>query len=681
MGHPVEPGIRMPANLSTRLVTEHLGTGTITAGSEIGLHADQVLLEDVLGTLVMLELEAMNVDRVTVDVAVQYVDHNLLETDNLNGDEHLFLRSACQRYGIWYSRPGTGISHPTHMQRFGRPGALLVGCDSHTAAAGSLGMLAFGAGGLDVALAMIGEPLYLRMPEIWGVHLTGALQNWVSAKDVILEMLRRHGVEGGFGRIIEYYGPGLACLSAMDRHVIANMGAELGATTTLFPSDDRTREFLVNVGRETDWKAQAAEQGAQYDHHDEIDLGKIEPMIAMPSSPANVVRVRDVPKQDIYQAYIGSSANPGFRDFAIAAAIVAGRTTHDRVSFDINPSTREVLQQLVASGRMAELIAAGARVHQPGCNGCIGMGQAPAKGRASLRTVPRNFPGRSGTREDSVFLCSPETAAASALSGIITDPRDLDMAYPVIVEPAGAGADILKLLPPISVADGRATRLQKTANIVSLPKLPTPCDNLAVTVLLTVGDDVSTDDIIPAGTLVMPFWTDIPHSAEFAFHTVDANYAKRAKTQQEKGGLHAIIAGHNYGQGSSRENAALAPRYLGLGLVLAKSFARIHWQNLVNFGVLPLTFADASDHDRLKPGDKMRIDKFADALSAGSQVEVVVEGSGTKITLLHELSERQIGVIRAGGAMNAWRQSQKPQEASSTTASTSRNQTKEANHV
>ena len=650
-------------------------------GGEIGLHADQALLEDVLGTLVMLELEAMNAERVTVDVAVQYVDHNLLETDNLNAEEHLFLRSACQRFGLWYSRPGTGISHPTHMQRFGKPGAMLVGCDSHTAAAGSLGMLAFGAGGLDVALAMIGEPLYLRMPEIWGVHLTGALQDWVSAKDVILEMLRRHGVEGGFGRIIEYYGPGLACLSAMDRHVIANMGAELGATTTVFPSDSRTREFLANLGREADWTPQAAEQGAQYDHHDEIDLDTIEPMIALPSSPANVVRVRDVPKQDIYQAYIGSSANPGYRDYAIAAAIVAGHTTHDRVSFDINPSTREVFQQLVADGRMAELIAAGGRVHQPGCNGCIGMGQAPAKGRASLRTVPRNFPGRSGTREDSVFLCSPETAAASALAGIITDPRDLGMPYPVIVEPAGAGADILKLVPPISTEDGRATKLQKTANIVSLPNLAAPGSDLAVSVLLTVGDDISTDDIVPAGTQVMPFWTDIPHSAEFVFHNVDAEYYKRARAMQEQGGLHTIVAGHNYGQGSSRENAALAPRYLGLSLVLAKSFARIHWQNLINFGVLPLTFADASDHDRLKSGDKIRIDKFADALSAGKQIEAVVEGSGATIKLTHELSARQIGVIQAGGAMNAWRQSQKPHQASPTTKPTTKSHAKEVAHV
>ena len=650
------------------------------AGREIGLHADQALLEDVLGTLVMLELESMDVDRVTVDVAVQYVDHNLLETDNLNAEEHLFLRSACQRFGIWYSRPGTGISHPTHMQRFGKPGTMLVGCDSHTAAAGSLGMLAFGAGGLDVALAMIGEPLFLRMPEIWGIHLTGALNHWVSAKDVALEMLRRHGVEGGFGRIIEYHGPGLACLSAMDRHVIANLGAELGATTTVFPSDDRTREFLANVGREADWAPYAAEPDAHYDHHEEIDLDRIEPMIAMPSSPANVVRVRDVPKHDIYQAYIGSSANPGYRDIAIAAAIVAGKATHDRVSFDINPSTREVFQQLVADGRMAELISAGARVHQAGCNGCIGMGQAPAKGRASLRTVPRNFPGRSGTREDSVFLCSPETAAASALSGIITDPRDLDMPYPVIVEPSSAGADILKLVPPISAADGRATRLEKTANIVSLPKLTAPGDDLSVSVALKVGSDISTDDIVPAGTQVMPFWTDIPHSAEFAFRHVDKDYHDRAKAMQEQDKLHAIVAGHNYGQGSSRENAALAPRYLGLNLVLAKSFARIHWQNLVNFGVLPLTFVDPSDYDRLKQGDSLAIDRFAEALSAGTEIEIVVGGSGTKIKLSHELSERQIGVIRAGGAMNARSQSKKPHDASPATAAT-QTHTKEVAHV
>ena len=644
----------MTTNLSRMLIASHLADGEMKAGQEIGLRAEQALLEDVLGTVVMLELEAMNADRVKIDVAVQYVDHNLLETDNLNAEEHLFLQSACRRYGIWYSRPGTGISHPTHMQRFGKPGAVLVGCDSHTAAAGSMGMIAVGAGGVDVALAMMGKPFHLAMPEIWGVRLSGSLQDWVSAKDVVLEMLRRHGVEGAFGRIIEYYGPGLACLSAMDRHVIANMGAEMGATTTVFPSDERTREFLANVGREEDWIALAAEDGASYDHHDEIDLSKLEPMIATPSSPGNVVRVRDVPKVDVFQSYIGSSANPGYRDFAIAAEMVAGQTTHDRVSFDINPSTRQVLEQLVADGHMAKLIAAGARVHQPGCNGCIGMGQAPARGRPSLRTVPRNFPGRSGTREDAVYLCSPETATASALTGMITDPRDLDLPYPKIVEPKGPKASALKLVPPVGAAEGHATRLEKTANIVSLPKLDRPKDELAVSILLKLNDDISTDDIVPAGALVLPHWANVPRTADFAFRNVDGEYAKNAKALHERGEQHAIVGGHNYGQGSSRENAALAPRTMGLGLVVAKSFARIHWQNLVNFGVLPLTFVDASDYETLKSGDKITISGFADALAHDKEIKAAVgaSGDGKIIKLKHDLSKRQIDVLRAGGIIN-----------------------------
>ena len=643
----------MASNLSRVLIGSHLVDGDMIAGREIALRPDQTLLQDVLGVMVMLELEAMRAERVAVPLAVQYVDHNLLENDNLNAEEHLFLRSACRKYGVWYSRPGTGISHPTHMQRFGKPGDVLIGCDSHTAAAGSLGMVAFGAGGMDVALAMLGKPAFIRMPEIWGMHLTGELPDWVSAKDVVLEMLRRHGVEGAFGRIIEFYGPGLACLSAMDRHVIANMGAEMGATTTVFPSDERTREFLRNVGREGDWQALAAEPGADYDHHEEIDLSAVEPMIATPSSPGNVVRVRDVPKVDIYQSYIGSSANPGYRDYAVAAAIVAERTVHDRVSFDINPSTRQVVQQLVSEGDMARLVAAGARMHQPGCNGCIGMGQAPAKGRPSLRTVPRNFSGRSGTIEDAIYLCSPETAAASALFGIITDPRDLEMPYRRIAEPAGPSAEQLKLVPPGTEAEGRGTRLEKTPNIVSLPNLGPAEEDLAVTVLLSLGDNVSTDDIVPAGSQVMPHWSNIPRLTQYVFRDLDGDYASKAKALQDKGTSHAIVAGTNYGQGSSRENAALAPRTLGLSLVVAKSFARIHWQNLVNFGVLPLTFADPGDADRLKVGDTLTLPKVADALASGREIEAITGANDKVIKLRHDLSERQIVLIKAGGAINS----------------------------
>jgi aconitate hydratase len=487
----------MALNLTQILIRSHLISGEMQPGEEIGLRVDQALLQDVLGTMVMLELEAMNTTQVKVSVASQYVDHNLLETDSLNADEHLFLRSACRRFGIWYSRPGNGISHPTHMERFGKPGQTLIGSDSHTSAAGCLGMFAFGAGGLDVALALSGEPAQLVMPQIWGVKLTGQLPGWVSAKDVILEMLRRHGVEGRFGRVIEYYGPGVAGLSAMDRHVIANMGAELGATTSVFPSDERTREYLRSVGREADWRPIAAEPGAEYDIRDEIDLSLLVPLIAKPSSPGNVVTVREVAGRDIYQAYIGSSANPGFRDFAIAATIVRGHEVHDRVSFDINPSSRRVLQALTDEGYLKDLIAAGARTHQPGCNGCVGMGQAPAAGRISLRTVPRNFPGRSGTREDSVYLCSPESAAASALTGVITDPRDLKLPYEHIDEPERFPASLVFFVGPEETVEARETKLEKTPNIIALPEFEAFPQDVSATVLLQVGNDISTDDIIP----------------------------------------------------------------------------------------------------------------------------------------------------------------------------------------
>ena len=636
----------MAFNLAQKLVRSHLIEGSLTPGDEIAISVDQTLLQDVLGTLVMLELEAMGVERVKVGLAAQYVDHNLVQNDHLNADEHLFLRSACRRFGVWYSRPGNGISHPVHMQRFGKPGLTLVGSDSHTPAAGSLGMMAFGAGGVEVALAMAGEPLYLRMPQIWGVRLSGALPDWVSAKDVILEMLRRHGVEGGFGRIVEYYGPGLLCLSAMDRHVIANMGAELGATTSVFPSDEMTRQFLRDEGRDADWVSLAADTGATYDVHEEINLSSLEPLIAKPSSPENVVPIHDVAGEEICQAYIGSSANPGYRDIAIAAAMVKGRQIHDRVSFDINPSSREVLETLIAEGRLTDLVHAGARIHQAGCNGCIGMGQAPASGRNSLRTVPRNFPGRSGTREDSVFLCSPETATASALTGVITDPRSLGIVYKRIELPVAPVINTAMLVPPLPATDAKTVELEKTPNITTLPTLARITDSIKVPILLKVGDDISTDDIMPAGARVMPYWSDIPKTSEFTFEVVDESYVKRAR----QCGAHAIAAGTNYGQGSSRENAALAPRYLGLATVLAKSFARIHWQNLVNFGVLPLIFVDPADLDRLQMGDVVEINEISASLAAGPNVNASVNGK--PLRLQHDLSPRQIDLLLRGGVIN-----------------------------
>jgi aconitate hydratase len=643
----------MARNVAQKLIERHLVAGDLAPGADIAVAVDQVLLQDVLGTLVMLELEAMGVERIKVPLAVQYVDHNLVQNDNLNPDEHLFLRSACRRFGVWYSGPGNGISHPVHMQRFGKPGALLVGSDSHTPAAGSLGMFACGAGGVEVALAMAGEPLYLKMPRVWGVRLTGRLPEWVSAKDVILEMLRRHGVQGGFGRVVEYYGAGLDGLSAMDRHVIANMGAELGATTSVFPSDEATRRYLRSQGREQDWSELSADDGASYDVHESIDLSRLEPLIAKPQSPGNVVPVREVAGAEIYQAYVGSSANPGYRDFAISSLMVRDRRVHDRVSFDINPSSREILENLIADGLLQPLVRAGARIHQPGCNGCIGMGQAPASGRNSLRTVPRNFPGRSGTREDSVFLCSPETATASALTGVITDPRDLGMPYPRVTVPEQPITNPHVLVAPLSERESRAVKLEKTPHITSIPELDVIPDALTLPVLLKVGNDISTDDIMPAGARVMPHWSNIPKTSEFTLEPVDATYPRRAK-ENRTGNGHAIVAGNNYGQGSSRENAALAPRYLGLRVVLAQGFARIHWQNLVNFGALPLTFVDAADYDRLEQGMLVRIDGVHAAVQRSAPIIARVDGR--EIALHHGLSERQVELLLEGGVINVMRQ-------------------------
>jgi aconitate hydratase len=644
----------MPLNVAQKLITDHLIDGSPRAGAPIALKIDQTLTQDATGTLVMLSLEALGLDRVGTEVSVQYVDHNLLQIDNLNADDHLFLASACRRFGIWYSRPGNGISHVVHMQRFGIPGKSLLGSDSHTPAAGALGMLAIGAGGLDVALAMSGEPFPTRMPQILGVRLKGALPDWVSAKDVILEMLRRRGVSGGVGKIIEYFGPGLRHLSAMDRHVIANMGAELGATTTVFPSDEETQRFLQSEGRAADWRAITADAGCSYDDEDEIDLSELEPLIATPSSPGNVVKVSEIAGKDVYQTYIGSSANPGWRDFAMAAEIVRGKIIPANVSFDVNPTSRQLLEALIADGRLSALVAAGARIHQTGCNGCIGMGQAPAVGQNSLRTTPRNFPGRSGTEEDSVFLCSPETAAASALFGRITDPRQLDIPYPRPDDPKTAVVNTALLTPPLPAAAARSVELVKGPNIRSLPEFDPLRDSLALPLLLKMGDDVSTDEILPAGAKVLPYRSNIQRIEDFAFERIDPAYVEHARAVRATTG-HAVVAGRNYGQGSSREHAAIAPRDLGLRLVIAKGFARIHRQNLINYGVLPLVFADLRDYDRLRKSDVLHVRGLCRALKSGN--EIVLECNGP-ISTTHDLTGRQMETVLAGGLIN-WRRKQR----------------------
>jgi aconitate hydratase len=527
----------------------------------------------------------------------------------------------------------------------------MAGSDSHTCAAGALGMLAIGVGGLEVALAMAGEPLHVTMPEVWGVRLVGELPDWVSAKDVILEMLRRHDVKGGRGRILEYHGPGLEHLRAMDRHVIANMGAELGATTTVFPSDDEIRRFLASEGREDAWVELVADDDAGYDLEEEIDLSTLEPLIAKPSSPGNVVPVREVEGESIYQVVVGSSANPGFRDFATVAEIVKDRQVPDEVSFDVNPTSRQTLENLMADGHALSLIHAGARLHQAGCMGCIGMGQAPATGQNSLRTMPRNFPGRSGTKEDKVWLCSPETAAASALTGEITDPRRLaelfGLSAPHVEPPPDLIVDTDMLVPPPE--SGEDVELVKGPNIASLPDFEPLPDRIEGPVLLKVGDNISTDEIMPAGQRVLPFRSNIPKMAEFVFDPIDESFPQRALDVRDDGG-HVVVGGENYGQGSSREHAAIAPRFLGLRAVIAKNFARIHWQNLVNFGILPLEFADPADYDKVDQDDVLVLDDVRESLKDDNRTLVVEnQTKGERYDLTHQLSPRQVDVILAGG--------------------------------
>ena len=638
----------MGLNVAQKLIESHLVQGEMAPGEEIGLRIDQSLTQDATGTLVMLELEAMGLARARTELSAQYVDHNLIQEDNKNPDDHVFLQSACRKFGLWYSRPGNGVSHPVHQERFGAPGKTMVGSDSHTPAAGAIGMLAIGSGGMDVAMAIAGEPYYVKMPEIWGVRLTGELPAWVSAKDVILEMLRRHDVDGGVGRILEYFGPGLAALSAMDRHVIANMGTELGATSTVFPSDDEVRRFLASQGREDAWTELVADEDADYDVREEIDLGELVPLVAKPSSPGNVVPVSELAGQEISQAYIGSSANPGYRDFAVAAEIVKGRQVHPDVSFDVNPTSRQILENLDRDGHLLSLIHAGARIHQAGCNGCIGMGQAPATGRISLRTTPRNFPGRSGTREDEVYLCSPETATASALKGVITDPRTLDFPYPRFEEPESILVNSEMLVEPSK--QGASVRLEKGPNIKDMPDLLPLEDELEGPVLLKMGDDISTDEILPAGTRVLPFRSNIPEISKFTFGQIDESYYERAMKYRDSGSL--VVAGENYGQGSSREHAALAPRYLGLRAVVAKSYARIHWQNLSNFGILPLTFADPGDWERISQGDVLRIENLRRDLAGGGSLEVTNVTRGESYTVEHQLSARQVESVLAGSLIS-----------------------------
>lgn len=637
----------MKDNLTTKILKSHLVSGELVPGTEISIKIDHTLLQDATGTMAMLEFIAMGFPRVKVDLAAQYIDHNLLQTDYKNADDHAFLTSAAMKFGVHLSKPGNGVSHQVHLERFGTPGITLLGADSHSPTAAGLSVLAIGAGGLDVALAMAGHPFNLPCPKVMGVKLTGRLPEWVSGKDVILEMLRRHTVKGGVGKVIEYYGPGVATLSATDRATIGNMGAELGATSSIFPSDERTREFLVSQGRGESWQPMGADDGAVYDEYDEIDLSTVEPLIACPSSPDNVVPVREVAGRKVDQIIVGSSVNSSYRDLMTVCRIMEGSRVAPGVHFHVNPGSRQSLENVAQDGGVLMLLMAGVSIHQSGCLGCIGMGQAPGTDQVSLRTFPRNFPGRSGTKGDKVYLCSPETAAASGIYGVITDPRTLGekKPYPAVQNPEKYLLDDSGIIFPLEESSDVA--IKTGPNIVPLPDFEALPERVDATVVILLGDNITTDHIMPAGNKVLPLRSNIPAISEHVFEQLDPHFPARAQAT----GNGVVVAGENYGQGSSREHAAIAPRYLGIRAKIVKSFARIHKANLVNFGILPLVFKNRGDYDLFKQGDKISIPNVRRLVESGA-TEIPVVINGREVITLLELSEHQRQELLAGGTLN-----------------------------
>ena len=623
----------MARTLTEKIISDHL---VGESEEEIELRVDEVLLEDATGTMACLQFEQLGLDRVAVPT-VSYVDHNVIQFDNRNPEDHAYLRSWAMRYGALYSRPGNGIAHYLHLERFARPGHVLVGADSHTTMAGALGMLAIGAGATEVAVAMAGRPYVVERPLVVGVELRGRLTPWVQSKDVVLELLRRRGVRGGRGRIFEFHGEGVASLSATDRGTICNMVMETGATTGIFPSDDRTRAWLREQGREEHWLELAADPGAGYDETETIDLGSLEPLIALPSSPGNVVPVREAAGEVTRQVCVGSSVNSSFEDLGIVAAVLRGRTVAPELDLTVTPGSRQILDMIVRSGVYADLLAAGARILEPACGPCIGMGQAPAAGAVSVRTFNRNFPGRSGTADDRVYLCSPATAAATALGGEIADPRELGELPELTPPPANPEIDDRQIvLPP---EDGREVELEKGRNIVPPPPVPPLPEEIAGRVLIVVPDDVSTGDMAPDGALGLAIWSNIPACARYMFRRFDPEFPARA--EDWGGGI--VVGGHNYGQGSSREQAAFAALYLGVRAVVAKSFARIHRSNLIAQGILPLTFADEADFDRVEQGDEWRIPGIRAAVETGA-----TELQGP-VRLELRLTAREREILLAGG--------------------------------
>lgn len=636
----------MGETLAQKIIRAHLLHGDMTPGSEIALRIDQTLTQDATGTMAYLEFEAMGIPCVRTELSVAYVDHNTLQSGFENADDHRYLQTVAKKHGVWFSRPGNGICHQVQLERFGKPGRTLIGSDSHTPTGGGIGMLAFGAGGMDVAVAMGGGAYYITMPKMFKVNLTGALRPYVTAKDISLELLRILSVKGGVGAIIEWGGPGIAALSVPERATITNMGTELGATTSIFPSDDVTRAFLAAEGREADFTPLQSDPDAQYDRVIDIDLNTLQPMIACPHSPDNVVPVATLAGTKVDQVCIGSCTNSSLFDMLKVAALLRGRTIAPGVSLSISPGSKQVLTMLSDCGALADILASGARLLECACGPCIGMGFSPNSGGVSLRTFNRNFLGRSGTKDAQVYLVSPETAVAAALTGTITDPQTLGP-MPAVTLPEHFRIDDSAVLPPAPADETDAVEVLRGPNIRPFPQSKPFADALTAELVLKVGDNITTDHIMPAGSKILPYRSNIPKLAEFCFTVCDPTFPARAKAA----GDGIIVGGSNYGQGSSREHAALVPMYLGIRCVVAKSFARIHVANLINAGILPLTFENPADYDALQPGAQLRIDGIRAGMAAGA-LTLTDTATGKAYPVVCSLTERQQAILLAGGLLN-----------------------------
>ena len=639
----------MGKNIVTKILGSHLVEGKLEPGTEIAIRIDQTLTQDATGTMAYLQFEAMGVPRVRTELSVSYVDHNTLQDGYENADDHRYLQSVAAKHGIHYSKAGNGICHQVHLERFGRPGKTLLGSDSHTPTGGGVGMLAIGAGGLDVAVAMGGGPFYLTCPKVVKINLGGKLQPWVSAKDVILAILEVLTTKGNVGTVIEYGGAGVGTLSVPERATITNMGAELGVTTSIFPSDDITRAFLKAERREDQWVELIADADAVYDRTIDIDLGSLVPRMAKPHSPDNIATVKELAGLKVDQVMIGSCTNSSYRDLMLVAGLLKGRQVHRDVSFGVAPGSRQVLEMIAKNGALADIITAGARVLESTCGFCIGAGQAPKTDAVSVRTNNRNFEGRTGTKSAKVYLASPESAVAAALTGMITDPRDLGLAYPAIEMPAEFWIDDSMVLPPSDKPD--QITIERGPNIGAPPAAEPLPDAIKGVVAIKVGDKITTDHIMPAGSR-LKYRSNIPKYAEFVFEGLDPQFSKRS-LENKKAGIHNIVvAGSSYGQGSSREHAAICPMYLGIKAVIARSFERIHAANLINFGILPLTFVSESDYDALGGGNVIEISGIKAALTAGSELSLSDRTAKKRIPLKCSLSARQRDILLAGGMLN-----------------------------